>query len=84
MSAMHQQLRDYIVEDFLFGDTDTRFSDDDSFMENGFIDSTGILEVITYIEENFNIKINDDELIPENLDSINNLVRFITTKQAEV
>ena len=84
MSAMHQQLRDYIVEDFLFGDTDTRFSDDDSFMENGFIDSTGILEVITYIEENFNIKINDDELIPENLDSVNNLVRFITAKQAEV
>ena len=84
MSAMHQQIRDYIVENFLFGDTDTKFSDDDSFMENGFIDSTGILEVITYIEENFNFKIKDNELIPDNLDSINNLVRFITTKQAEI
>ena len=84
MSAMHQQIRDYIVENFLFGDTDTKFSDDDSFMENGFIDSTGILEVITYIEENFNFKIKDDELIPDNLDSINNLVRFITSKQAEI
>ena len=83
MTDTKKQLRDYIIENFLFGDTETEFSDSDSFMEKGIIDSTGILEVITYIEENFNIKIEDDELIPENLDSISNIVNFIGRKIKE-
>jgi acyl carrier protein len=83
MADKSRQLRDYIVENFLFGDTETEFSDTDSFMEKGIIDSTGILEVITYIEENFNIKIEDHELIPENLDSISNIVSFIDRKVKE-
>jgi len=83
MADTNKQLRDYIVENFLFGDTETAFSDTDSFMEKGIIDSTGILEVITYIEENFNFKIEDDELIPENLDSISNIVNFINRKVKE-
>ena len=83
MADIKKQLRDYIVENFLFGDTGTEFSDRDSFMEKGIIDSTGILEVITYIEENFNIKIEDDELIPENLDSISNIEGFIERKVKE-
>jgi acyl carrier protein len=83
MADTNKQLRDYIVENFLFGDTETEFSDSDSFMEKGIIDSTGILEVITYIEENFDIKIEDDELIPENLDSIFNIVNFIDRKVKE-
>ncbi len=83
MADTKKQLRDYIVENFLFGDTETEFSDTDSFMEKGIIDSTGILEMITYIEENFDIKIEDDELIPENLDSISNIVNFIDHKVKE-
>ena len=74
-------LRDYIVENFLFGDTETQFTDDDSFMEKGILDSTGILDLILFLEENFDIKVEDDELIPENLDSINNLVAFISGKK---
>lgn len=80
MADTKKQLRDYIVENFLFGDTETEFTDNDSFMEKGIIDSTGILEVIAYIEENYEIKIEDDELIPENLDSISNIVNFIDRK----
>ena len=83
MADTKKQLRDYIVENFLFGDTETEFTDNDSFMEKGIIDSTGILEVITYIEENYEIKIEDDELIPENLDSISNIVNFIDRKLKE-
>ena len=83
MADTKKQLRDYIVENFLFGDTETKFTDNDSFMEKGIIDSTGILEVITYIEENYEIKIEDDELIPENLDSISNIVNFIDRKLKE-
>ena len=83
MSVIKQQLRKHIIDNFLFGDTDVEFKDSDSFMENGIIDSTGILEVIAYIEENFNIKIEDNEIIPENLDSISNIVNFIARKVKE-
>ena len=82
MADTKQQLRDYIVENFLFGDTETEFADSDSFMEKGIIDSTGILEVITYVEDTFDISVNDEEILPENLDSVENLSNFIKTKQS--
>ena len=81
MDDVKKQLRDYIVDNFLFGDTETQFSDEESFMEKGILDSTGILDVILYLEENFDMKVEDDELIPENLDSIDNLDAFITRKK---
>ncbi|MBN2424899.1 MAG: acyl carrier protein [Calditrichaceae bacterium] len=81
MADVKQQVRDYIIENFLFGDTSTQFSDEDSFMEKGILDSTGILEVITFLEESYGIKIEDDELVPENLDSINNIASFISRKK---
>jgi len=58
--------------------------DDDSFLEKGIIDSTGVLELVAFIEENFGIKVEDEELIPENLDSIDNLVTFINSKKSLV
>jgi acyl carrier protein len=82
MTDVKQQIREYIVDNFLFGDTSTQFSDTDSFMEKGILDSTGILEVITFLEENYGIKVEDDELIPENLDSINNIDGFVSRKKA--
>ena len=80
MNAMRKELRDYIVENFLFGDAGTEFSNEDSFMEKSILDSTGILDMITFIEETYNIKIDDDEIIPENLDSIDNIVNFVSSK----
>ncbi len=77
-----EQLKEYIVENFLFGDGEKLTDDDASFLENGIIDSTGILEVITFIEETFGVKIEDDEMLPENLDSLNNLETFLTKKAA--
>jgi len=81
MADIKSELREYMIETFLFGDTTTEFSDSDSFMEKGIVDSTGILEVITFVEDNYDIKIEDEELIPENLDSINNLEKFINSKK---
>jgi acyl carrier protein len=72
-------VREFIVENFLFGDGQ-QLQDDTSFMENGIIDSTGILELITFLEEKYEIKIEDDELIPENLDNLQNVARFIDRK----
>ena len=71
--------REFIVENFLFGDGQ-QLQDDTSFMESGIIDSTGILELITFLEEKYEIKIEDDELIPENLDNLQNVARFVSRK----
>jgi len=81
MSEMREQVRAYIVDNFLFGD-DSGLEDSTSFLESGMIDSTGILEVISFLEEQFKIKVHDDELIPENLDSIGNIVGFLGAKTA--
>lgn len=81
MNEISQRLRTYIIENFLFGD-DKGFDDSASFLESGILDSTGILEVISFLEEQFAIKVKDDELVPENLDSIMNLVGYLGRKMA--
>ena len=75
-----QAIREFIVENFLFGEANG-LDDDTSFLENGIIDSTGILELVTFLEETFGIEVEDEELVPENLDSIANVVTYLTTKQ---
>jgi acyl carrier protein len=83
MTDVKQALREFITENFLFG-VETAFSDDDSFMDTGIIDSTGTLELIMHLEAAYDVTVEDDELVPENLDSIDNLSRFITAKQEKV
>lgn len=73
------KVRAFIVENFLFGD-DSSLKNDTSFLQEHIVDSTGMLEVITFLEEAFSIKINDDELLPENLDSLNNIDAFLKRK----
>jgi len=80
MPDVKPTLRQFIIDNFLFGD-DSGLADDTSFLEEGIIDSTGMLELITFLEETFSIQLDDEELIPENLDSINNLVSFLSKKQ---
>lgn len=75
------KVRAFIVENFLFGDSSS-LKDDTSFLQEKIIDSTGILEIITFLEEQFSITINDDELLPENLDSLNNIDAFLKRKMA--
>lgn len=76
------KIKNYILESFLFTTDQNAIKDTDSFLEKGFIDSTGILEVISFIEEQFKIKVKDDEMIPENLDSIDQIVAFVQRKTA--
>ena len=76
---MKDKIRAFIVENFLFG-KDEGLADDSSFLDEGIIDSTGILELVSFIEEEFNITVDDDDLIPENLDSINNVVAYLQRK----
>ncbi len=79
MSEIKDKLREFIIENFLFGEADG-LKDETSFLDEGIIDSTGILEVVDFLEEEFDIEVDDEELIPENLDSIKNLETYITRK----
>lgn len=80
---MRDGIRRFIFENFLFGEPDDSLGDNDSFLEKGIIDSTGVLELVAFMEESFGIKMEDEELVPENLDSINNLINFIDKKKVE-
>jgi acyl carrier protein len=73
------KVRDFIVENFLFSDGEV-LKEDTSFMEEGIIDSTGILELVFFLEENFGISIEDHELVPENMDSLKNIAGFLARK----
>ncbi len=75
-------IRTFITENFLASDGSKRLEDRTSFLETGIVDSTGILEIIQFIEETFEISVDDEELVPENLDSIDNLTAFVASKIA--
>ncbi len=76
---MKEKIKAFIIENFLFGD-DSELTDEISFLEEGIIDSTGILELVNFLEEEFEITVDDEELVPENLDSINNVVAYLERK----
>ncbi len=72
-------VREFIAENFLFR-ADADLDDDQSLLDSGVIDSTGVLEVIAFLEQTFGISIADEEIVPENLDSINNMTRYLASK----
>ena len=80
---MRSELRKFITDNFLFGKDSLKFSDDDSFIERGLIDSSGVLELVGFLEETYGIKVQDNELVPENLDSINQLLLYLDKKFVE-
>ena len=80
MEDVRKKIRNYILENFLFTSDLNAIDDDRSFLKTGIIDSTGILEIIGFVEEEFKINVEDEEVIPENLDSINLISRFIMSK----
>ena len=74
------KIRSFIFENFLFDAKEDALTNDTSFLEQGIIDSTGVLELVDWLEEEFSISVNDEELIPENLDSVNLLAAFVNGK----
>ena len=78
--SVQSEVRQFIVESFLFGE-EGGFNDEDSFLDKGLIDSTGILEVVSFIEEEYGIEVDDEELVPENLDSVKRLSAFVERKR---
>ncbi len=80
MSEPKDKIRAFVVENFLFG-SDENLEDNTSFLDEGIIDSTGILELVSFLEEEFSITVEDEELIPENLNSINNVSAYLERKK---
>ena len=74
------KIRAFIFENFLFDEKDDALQNDASFLEQGIIDSTGVLELVEWLEEEFDMTVDDEELIPENLDSVNLLSAYIAGK----
>ena len=80
MQANTEKIRAFIFSNFLFDADEGALDNDASFLEQGIIDSTGVLELVEWLEETFSIKVEDEELTPENLDSVNRLGQFIARK----
>jgi len=74
-------LRTLILEDYLFTDDESALTDDMSFLQEGILDSMGILEIILFLEERLQVHVAEDEMVPQNLDSINNLLDYIERKR---
>jgi acyl carrier protein len=80
--TVEQDVRTFLAENFSLGRDLTHLSGTQSLTERGFIDSVGIVELLTFLETRFGIQINDDETVPENIDTIHNIVRFVGEKQS--
>jgi len=79
MSDTRAQVRGFIVETFLFGQGAT-LRDNSSLIEEGIIDSTGVLELVAFLEQTFSLKVSDRELVPDNLDSIDRVCAYLANK----
>jgi acyl carrier protein len=80
MSLERKRIRAFILENFMYGANETDLDDAQSFLDSGIFDSTGVLEVISYLEREFGIHVEDADMVPENLDSIDNLCQFLERK----
>ena len=80
MSAVEQKVRGFILENFMFSNDESALNSEESLLDKGVIDSTGVMELVAFLEDKF--RSNDDELVPENLDSVRNIVAFVDSKCA--
>lgn len=80
MTSIEADVRQYVLDKLLFGRTEVEVAGDTSFLDSGIIDSTGVLELVAFLEEKFQVKVEDEDLIPANLDSVNAVTRFVERK----
>lgn len=79
--ALSAKIRTFILENYLFTSDTAALGVDDSLLGRGIVDSTGMLEIIFFIEEQLGVKVNDEEMIPDNLDSVNKIATFVQSKR---
>ena len=76
------EIRHYIAQNLMFTDNGFELSDDTSFLDEGIVDSTGVLELVLFVEDTFNIEVDDEEIVPDNFDSVASLAAFIERNAA--
>ena len=74
------QIRDYIAENLLFSSNGYHYSDDASFLEEGIVDSQGVMELVSFVEEAFGVAVDDMDIIPNNFDSVSKLADYVRRK----
>ena len=79
--TIKEQLKDYIARNLLFSDNGFKYHDDDSFLEEGIVDSIGVLELVAFVDESFGVEVEDHEVTPDNFDSVNKLAAYVQRKQ---
>ncbi len=82
MAEAKTAVKEYISENFLMGQSDINLEDETSFLELGLLDSTGVIELVSFLEEEFGIQVEDDEITPENLDTLNKISSYVERKTA--
>ena len=80
MQNIKHEVKQYVLDNFIMGASIQELQDDDSFMAGHIIDSTGILELTSFLEQAFGIKVEDEELVPDNLDSLNCIEQYVQRK----
>lgn len=80
--TIRDAVKAFVIENFLFGDTGNPLADADSLIENGIIDSTGVLELVAFIEERFGIAMADADIVPANLDTLDRIAAFVASRAA--
>ncbi len=81
---IESRVRQFIADNFLFGDDANTLTDKQSLLDAGLIDSTGILQLVAFLESDFGIRIADAEIVPDNLDTIGTIVRYVARKTVAV
>ena len=79
--TLTDQIRNFILENYLFTNDSNALGLDDSLLGRGIVDSTGMLEIIFFIEEQLGVKVKDEEMIPDNLDAVNKIAAFVSSKR---
>ncbi len=75
--SIADQIRQFVAETILFSENGFDYSDDTSFLDEGIIDSTGVVELVLFVEETYKFAVDDDDIVPDNFDTVNNLVRYV-------
>lgn len=78
-----QQIRNFIIENFLYGDDSRNIDNEDSFFDNGIVDSTGVLAIVNFLEDHFHVNVADSEIMPENFDTIGRIAAYVHRKTLE-
>lgn len=80
LQQIEQDVREFVIDSFLFGSGESHLSNDDSFLEKGLVDSLGILNLVTFVQKKYSISVEDEELVTDNWDSVNRIAAFVQRK----